>query len=218
MSACWPSPGALYHHAAYRPGHLGRRAADGRCRANAVAAAYAAGKQHLGAVQAGDAAQLQGDYPQELTRWSTTLNHVLASNAEMVQRARTQAGNLAHPLNTRCPSSPTPPPKTPAPWAVMAQWPTPAAMSITTWPAPAQARLCGPPASPTRCNPPSASAAAPWPATSGGGLWPERPGRAAAQGEAQDLFVAWATCWTTRSSTTPGRSASPDPSLRRACC
>ena len=57
-------------------------------------------RQHLGAVQAGDAAQLQGHYPQELTPLVTTLNHVLASNAEMVQRARTQAGNLAHALNT----------------------------------------------------------------------------------------------------------------------
>ena len=57
-------------------------------------------RQHLGAVHAGDAAQLQGHYPQELTPLVTTLNHVLASNAEMVQRARTQAGNLAHALNT----------------------------------------------------------------------------------------------------------------------
>jgi len=123
-------------------------------------------RQHLGAVQAGDAAQLQGHYPQELTALVTTLNHVLASNAEMVQRARTQAGNLAHALNPRCPSSPTPPPKTPAPWAnwCKSKWPTPAAMSITTWPAPALVQLCGPPAWPARCSPPSRRCCAPWPA------------------------------------------------------
>ncbi len=57
-------------------------------------------RRALMAVRSGETAQLQGDYPQELTPLVQTFNHVLASNADMVERARTQAGNLAHALNT----------------------------------------------------------------------------------------------------------------------
>ena len=57
-------------------------------------------RRALMAVRSGKTEQLQGDYPQELTPLVQTFNHVLASNADMVQRARTQAGNLAHALNT----------------------------------------------------------------------------------------------------------------------
>ncbi len=57
-------------------------------------------RQRLAAVRRGDAAQLAGDFPQELQPLVSEFNHVLAENADMVQRARTQAGNLAHAVHT----------------------------------------------------------------------------------------------------------------------
>lgn len=57
-------------------------------------------RQRLAAVRAGTAAQLQGPFPQELQPLVTEFNHVLTENADMVQRARTQAGNLAHAVHT----------------------------------------------------------------------------------------------------------------------
>ncbi|ADV02026.1 sensor histidine kinase [Alicycliphilus denitrificans] len=57
-------------------------------------------RQRLAAVRAGTAAQLQGPFPQELQPLVTEFNHMLAENADMVQRARTQAGNLAHAVHT----------------------------------------------------------------------------------------------------------------------
>lgn len=57
-------------------------------------------RQQLAAVRSGAAAQLQGPFPRELHPLVSEFNHVLAKNAEMVQRARTQAGNLAHAVHT----------------------------------------------------------------------------------------------------------------------
>jgi signal transduction histidine kinase len=57
-------------------------------------------RQDLATVRAGRQPALTGHYPQELLPLVQEFNHVLASNADMVQRARTQAGNLAHALNT----------------------------------------------------------------------------------------------------------------------
>lgn len=57
-------------------------------------------RQRLGEVRSGAAAQLQGAFPQELAPLVSEFNHVLAHNAEMVQRARTEAGNLAHAVHT----------------------------------------------------------------------------------------------------------------------
>lgn len=56
--------------------------------------------QGLTAVRSGAEKQLAGRFPQELTPLVEEFNHVLAENADMVQRARTQAGNLAHALHT----------------------------------------------------------------------------------------------------------------------
>ena len=56
--------------------------------------------QRLAAVRSGEAAQLAGDFPQELEPLVDEFNHVLRENADMVQRARTQAGNLAHAVHT----------------------------------------------------------------------------------------------------------------------
>lgn len=57
-------------------------------------------RSRLAAVRAGSAARLEGRFPQELQPLVNEFNHVLAENADMVQRARTEAGNLAHAVHT----------------------------------------------------------------------------------------------------------------------
>jgi len=54
----------------------------------------------LGDVRSGRTRHLDGDFPSELTQLVDEFNSVLAQNAEVVERARTQAGNLAHALKT----------------------------------------------------------------------------------------------------------------------
>ncbi len=57
-------------------------------------------RARLAAVRAGQAVRLEGRFAQELEPLVAEFNHVLAENADMVQRARTQAGNLAHAVHT----------------------------------------------------------------------------------------------------------------------
>lgn len=57
-------------------------------------------RARLAAVRSGGAAQLEGNFPQELQPLVNEFNYVLRENADMVQRARTQAGNLAHAVHT----------------------------------------------------------------------------------------------------------------------
>ena len=54
----------------------------------------------LAAVRSGHAQQLEGRFPAEVQPLVDEFNTVLAQNAEVVERARTQAGNLAHSLKT----------------------------------------------------------------------------------------------------------------------
>ncbi|MBS1227917.1 MAG: two-component sensor histidine kinase [Proteobacteria bacterium] len=54
----------------------------------------------LAAVRSGNAQQLAGRFPAEVQPLVDEFNTVLAQNAEVVERARTQAGNLAHSLKT----------------------------------------------------------------------------------------------------------------------
>ena len=54
----------------------------------------------LGKVRSGETSQLDGDFPAEIMPLVDEFNTVLAQNAEVVERARTQAGNLAHALKT----------------------------------------------------------------------------------------------------------------------
>lgn len=54
----------------------------------------------LGRVRDGATQQLEGDFPTEIMPLVTEFNSVLTQNAEVVERARTQAGNLAHALKT----------------------------------------------------------------------------------------------------------------------
>ncbi|HUX30726.1 MAG TPA: sensor histidine kinase [Thiobacillus sp.] len=54
----------------------------------------------LGRVHRGEAQQMEGAFPAEIMPLVEEFNTVLARNAEVVARARTQAGNLAHALKT----------------------------------------------------------------------------------------------------------------------
>jgi signal transduction histidine kinase len=54
----------------------------------------------LGKVRSGETQRLEGDFPAEITPLIEEFNSVLAQNAEVVERARTHAGNLAHALKT----------------------------------------------------------------------------------------------------------------------
>jgi signal transduction histidine kinase len=57
-------------------------------------------RRALGAIGVGKAAKLPGGFPSEVQPLVDDLNNLLAVNAQMVLRARTQAGNLAHALKT----------------------------------------------------------------------------------------------------------------------
>ena len=54
----------------------------------------------LSAVRDGHTRRLEGDYPQEVQPLVDELNTLLAHDEAMVERARTQAGNLAHAVKT----------------------------------------------------------------------------------------------------------------------
>lgn len=57
-------------------------------------------RQSLVAVHDGHSANIVGQYPQEIQPLVSEFNRVLISNAQIVERARTQAGNLAHAIKT----------------------------------------------------------------------------------------------------------------------
>ncbi|PZF77749.1 sensor histidine kinase [Aestuariivirga litoralis] len=55
---------------------------------------------NLLAIRQGGASELKGEYPAEIRPVAEELNLLIQSNAEIVERARTQVGNLAHALKT----------------------------------------------------------------------------------------------------------------------
>ena len=54
----------------------------------------------LAAIRAGEATRLEGELPAEIAPLQVELNALLKSNQDVVERARTQVGNLAHALKT----------------------------------------------------------------------------------------------------------------------
>jgi signal transduction histidine kinase len=54
----------------------------------------------LTAVREGRAEALTGTYPREIVPLTTEINALIESNAKIIERARTQVGNLAHALKT----------------------------------------------------------------------------------------------------------------------
>lgn len=57
-------------------------------------------RRQLMAVRAGASSSIEGDFPTEVQPLVDEFNAVLALNAQVVSRARTQAGNLAHAVKT----------------------------------------------------------------------------------------------------------------------
>jgi signal transduction histidine kinase len=57
-------------------------------------------ERDLAAVRSGDAKQLEGEFPIEIEPLQVELNALITSNQEIIDRARTQVGNLAHALKT----------------------------------------------------------------------------------------------------------------------
>lgn len=51
-------------------------------------------------VREGETEQVEGEYPQEIAPLADEVNELLRSNAQIVERARSQVGNLAHGLKT----------------------------------------------------------------------------------------------------------------------
>lgn len=54
----------------------------------------------LGKVRTGEASRIDGEYPDEIEPLITQTNALIESNTTIVERARTQVGNLAHSLKT----------------------------------------------------------------------------------------------------------------------
>jgi len=54
----------------------------------------------LAAIRSGDAAKLEGELPAEIEPLQHELNALIQSNQDVIERARTQVGNLAHALKT----------------------------------------------------------------------------------------------------------------------
>lgn len=56
--------------------------------------------QMLGEIRSGNAEKIEGHYPEEIQPLITETNALIESNDKIVERARTQVGNLAHSLKT----------------------------------------------------------------------------------------------------------------------
>ena len=57
-------------------------------------------RQALAAIRSGEAEKLEGELPLEIKPLQQELNALIQSNREIVERARTHVGNLAHALKT----------------------------------------------------------------------------------------------------------------------
>jgi signal transduction histidine kinase len=57
-------------------------------------------RQNLAQIRSGEAERLDGDQPEEIRPLQKELNALIQSNREIVDRARTHVGNLAHALKT----------------------------------------------------------------------------------------------------------------------
>jgi signal transduction histidine kinase len=57
-------------------------------------------RHDLAAIRSGDSEKLEGELPDEIKPLQTELNALIQSNRDVVERARTHVGNLAHALKT----------------------------------------------------------------------------------------------------------------------
>ena len=57
-------------------------------------------QEGVAAIRRGEGERIEGDYPRDIFPLASELNLLIASNKEIVERARTHVGNLAHALKT----------------------------------------------------------------------------------------------------------------------
>jgi signal transduction histidine kinase len=57
-------------------------------------------QQGVAAIRRGEAEKIEGNFPQDISPLASELNLLIAANRDVVERARTQVGNLAHALKT----------------------------------------------------------------------------------------------------------------------
>ena len=57
-------------------------------------------QEGVAAIRRGEAERISGDFPQDVAPLAAEVNLLLDANREVVERARTQVGNLAHALKT----------------------------------------------------------------------------------------------------------------------
>ncbi len=57
-------------------------------------------RRSLVAIRRGEAERIEGNYPHEIAPLAGELNQLVSANRDIVERARTQVGNLAHALKT----------------------------------------------------------------------------------------------------------------------
>ena len=57
-------------------------------------------REGLAAIRRGEARQIDGEFPRDVAPLAAEVNQLIDSNQEIVERARTQVGNLAHALKT----------------------------------------------------------------------------------------------------------------------
>ncbi|WP_441965711.1 sensor histidine kinase [Microvirga sp. 2MCAF38] len=57
-------------------------------------------RRALGAIRRGEVERIQGEYPRDIAPLASEINLLLETNREILERARTQVGNLAHALKT----------------------------------------------------------------------------------------------------------------------
>jgi signal transduction histidine kinase len=57
-------------------------------------------QEGVSAIRRGDTEKIDGEYPQDIAPLAGELNLLIAANRDVVERARTQVGNLAHALKT----------------------------------------------------------------------------------------------------------------------
>ena len=57
-------------------------------------------QEGVASIRRGEAVRIDGEFPEDVAPLATELNQLLDANREIVERARTQVGNLAHALKT----------------------------------------------------------------------------------------------------------------------
>jgi signal transduction histidine kinase len=57
-------------------------------------------QEGVAAIRRGEAEEVKGDFPQDIAPLAAEVNLLLEANREIIERARTQVGNLAHALKT----------------------------------------------------------------------------------------------------------------------